>query len=519
MLMMLPAVPPIPTPSFDPPAWYGPAVATFEEERPGNPYDPEENDVRVLFVGENGRQYERIAFFESPSTWKAVLVAPEPGAYRAFLFRNGERQRDEATEALVELKTRLPRGFLRVDRAHANRFVWDNGEPYYPVGINLGWQVGGGILSMTEQIEKLSRSGVTWTRVWASSWDGKNPFWPAGDPPTPTDRLWEPAFGRWDGIFATSEKSGVAVQMVLHNHGTWSSVVNPDWPGHPWNEANGGFLRRASDFFTDNEARRRTKMFLRHAVARYAHSPSLFAWELFNEVEFTNAALTRRSSQIVAWHEEMAGYLRSIDPYGHPVTTSSLRAPSGVWKTMDFAQAHVYSDLIGNAIARVSAPRGVPMFVGEFGHAQLGLLPSRNILRDGLYAGILQNHAAPPMYWFWDLVEKDALYREFEIAADVIRRSALARHPLASPRRIVVEPSAESRALGERGWMTIRITPRGAGFYRVSAAGLDDGAYDRTTIDLSTGEVTTGAAEVASAAFGVNLSSADVVVVLARRPD
>ncbi|UQA62040.1 hypothetical protein [Polyangium aurulentum] len=512
---MLPA-PAIPTPSFDPPAWYGPAVATFEAEMAGNPYDPEENDVRVRFVGENGRHYERIAFFDGPSTWKAVLVAPEPGVYRAFLHRNGERQSVEPKETLLELKARLPRGFLRVDRDHANRFVWDNGEPYYPVGINLGWQVGDGMLAMNEQIEKLSRSGITWTRVWASSWDGKNPFWPAGDPATPTDRLWEPALRRWDGIFATCEKSGVAVQMVLHNHGTWSSVVNANWPGHPWNEANGGFLRRASDFFTHREARRRTKMFLRHVVARHAHSPSLFAWELFNEVEFTDAALARRSSQIVAWHEEMAKYLRSIDPYDHPVTTSSLRAPSGVWKTVDFSQAHIYADRIGNAIARVSPPRGSPMFVGEFGHGKIGLYPSRKILREGLYAGMLQNHAAPPMYWFWDLVEKDDLYRELEIAAEVIRRSDIARHPSATPRRVLVQPSAEARALGESGWLTVRITPRGAGFYRVSGAGLDDGVYERTTIDLATGEVTTGSAEVEHAGFGVDLSSTDVVVVLAR---
>jgi hypothetical protein len=514
-MLTAPALPP---PSMDPPAWYGPAVATFEAEVAGNPYDPEENDVRVLFVGENGRQYERLAFIDGRSTWKSILVAPEPGAYRAILRRNGEPLRAVPEQVVLDLKERLPRGFLRLDRAHPNRFVWDNGEPYYPLGVNLGWQLGG-ISSMAEQIEKLSKSGVTWTRIWASNWDGKNPFWPTGESSTPPDRLWEPAFARWNGIFATCEKSGVALQMVLHNHGSWSSVVNPDWPHHPWNEARGGFLRRASDFFTHREARRRTKMWLRHAVARYAHSPSLFAWELFNEVEFTDAGLARRASRIVAWHEEMAGYIRSLDPYGHPVTTSAMRAPSGVWQTVDFAQAHVYADRIGPAIERVAPPRGKPVFVGEFGHGKLGLFEPRKILREGLLAGMLQNHAAPPMYWYWDLVEKDDLYREFEIVAEVIRRSEIARHPEARPREVLVWPGAVARALGERGWMTVRITPRGAGFHRVAATGLDDGQYDRTRIDLTTGAVTTDTTMVQRAAFGVELSSTDIVVVLARRPD
>ncbi|MCC6556579.1 MAG: DUF2961 domain-containing protein [Polyangiaceae bacterium] len=496
--------------------WFGPATVTFEVELPGNPYDPDENDVRVRFVGDGERHFDRIAYLDERGGWKATLVAPQPGRYRAVLLRNGAPVAASAREGDVVLERRLPRGFIRAGPARRNRFVWDDGEPYYPVGINLGWQVSG-LLPMVEQIEKMGRHGINWTRVWASGWDGKNPWWPQGGAGGPADRLWAPALARWGAVVDACERAGVAFQMVLFHHGAFSTTVDPDWPGHPWNAARGGFLRDPVDFFTDREARRRAKMWLRHAVARFAHSPSVMAWELFNEVELTDAGQKGRWADISRWHAEMASYLRSIDPHDHLVTTSSVLSRRELWRAMDYLQPHVYAADVAGAVRGAAMPRGKPAFFGELGAEEPAAASAREVLREGLYAGLLSNHAGTPMFWPWDTVERQDLYRELRIAAEVIARSGIAGHAAARPRLLRLPGGGSARALGESRWMMIRLSAREAGGARVTVTGLDDGDYDRIAIDLDTGEVAIAAARVRRARVRVEAPFRDAIVVLARR--
>lgn len=49
---------------------------------------------------------------------------------------------------------------------------------------------------------------------------------------------------------------------------------------------NGGLLTRAQDFFTDKRAKAFFKQRLAYLAARWGYSPSVFAWEFFNEGEF-----------------------------------------------------------------------------------------------------------------------------------------------------------------------------------------------------------------------------------------
>ncbi len=512
MFAALPAALPLDHPT----TWYGPAIVRFEAQFPGNPYDPEENDLRVVFVGKNGERLERIAYFDGASAYEAVLVAPSPGRYEPLLYRNGALQEIAAQGGKVNLDRALPRGFIRVDPRHSNRFVWDDGTPYYPLGFNLGWQMPD-MPPMAEQIARMGSAGIRWTRIWASSWDGKNPWWPVDDPSAPRDRLWEPALAKWDALFVASEKAGVPMQMVLFNHGSFSTTINPNWSGHPWNRAHGGFLPDAADVFKNPEARRRTKMWLRHAVARFSHFPSLFAWELFNEVEWTDGARDGRTSEITAWHEEMARYIRSLDPYHHPVTTSAMLAPPAVWRSLDFFQPHLYTDQI-TVFTRLRWLSGrAPAFFGEVGPSNPASSNLRAFVRDALYAGMLRNHAGTPMFWYWDLVEKQDLYGEFQTAAKVLDASRLPWHPRAEPRSVLVLPPARAMALAEPGWMTIRITARAPGEVRILGARLEEGPYDRTLIDLETGHSRKDVVRVAKTGLVTSLPAADVVIVLEKR--
>ncbi|MDX2064998.1 MAG: DUF5060 domain-containing protein [Fimbriimonadaceae bacterium] len=398
--------------------FYGPVTVSFDGEYDGNPYDPDQNDVLAVFTPAKGDPEVRIAYYDG-ERWKAHFATQTPGNYTVTLVRNGQKSPGRQQLISVLASQRIEPGFIRI---RDGQFAHDDGKPYFPVGINVGWG-GGATPPAATVVGTLAKSGLNWARVWACHWDGKNPWWPNGGT-APKDELWQDALNQWDEVFAASREGKIGMQMVLWHHGQYSSTVNPNWPEHPWNQKNGGFLAKATDFFTDAEAKRRSKMWLRHAVARYAHEPSLMAWELFNEVEWVDSRYANKLGEIDAWHGEMADYLRSIDPYGHLVTTSSMMEHAPLWEKMDYFQPHTYPANVRSAIGEATFA-GKPGFFGEFGPP----VHQPRLIRDGLFAGAFAGHAGAGQYWFWDIVEKEGLWKTLGACASFLDAAEIGAHP------------------------------------------------------------------------------------------
>jgi len=136
----------------------------------------------------------------------------------------------------------------------------------------------------------------------------------------------------------------------------------------------GGPAPTREAFFSDPAARARYKSRLRYLVARWGYSPSIGAWEFFNEVD--NVTHGREDvvliphADVVRWHAEMGTYLKAIDPYGHLVTTSiSHRDIPGLndIAPIDFNQKHVYRDTNGipDILTRYLERHGKPYVVGS----------------------------------------------------------------------------------------------------------------------------------------------------------
>lgn len=438
--------------------WYGPGTVTFQVEFGGNPYDPTVNDVHVKFLGPKGDPIDRIAYYDGEGGYKATLVTPIKGRYLASLYRNGRKMLELPQEGLIDLETPLPHGYVHPDPKIKNRFRWDDGTPYYPIGFNLAWQNGKAI-PLVEQLGLMGKNGVNWSRIWANNWDGKNPWWPQV-PTTLKDQLWSTALNSWESIVRASEQNGIEFQMVLFNHGSFSSTTNPNWQDHPWNAKNGGFLKDASDFFTDPEAKRRSKMWLRYAVARYGASPSILAWEIFNEVQWVDAVNAKRWPDVESWHKEMAEYLRSIDPYGHMVTTSSEMERPALFAPMDYYQPHTYPSNVLSAVAGQVFPGDKPGFFGEFGPPGNDKESVQAGLRDGIYGALTANDAGSAMFWDWDEVDHMKLYGDFKNAAEVIAKSDIAHHPNAKQLRIKVNtPQGGDLTFGPgAGWGNMDVS-------------------------------------------------------------
>lgn len=440
--------------AFTAAAWYGPVTVEFDFAVSGNPYDPEANSVVVRFTPESGEPLDRLAYYDQ-GKWKATLLSPKPGDFQARLIHNGRMPNLPAKSVVISEKMRPAHGFVSIDPARKTRFIRDD-RPFFPLGINLGWQTPG-LPDMTAQLGKMADSGMNWARIWACHWDGKNPYWPNVETNLERGYMWPQALSRWDQLVAASEKHGIAFQMVLFHHGQVSSTVNSNWDINPWNKANGGFLESPVDFFRHPEAKRLARAWLRYAVARWGHSSSIMAWELFNEIEWVDAWRDGPREIVYAWHKEMADYLRELDPYGRLVTTSSEMAHPELWAAMDYYQPHGYPPSVFNMVAGAEVPKDKPYFWGEFGPGGSSGQPVNEAVRDGLWASIMKGHSGAAQYWYWDIVERDNLYPEFKRAHTALvalsgGRAALS--PSATPFDVQVMSEARADLVFRpgRGW-------------------------------------------------------------------
>lgn len=428
--------------------WYGPKTVSFNLETGGNPYDPVQNDVQVEFKGPGGVTERRLAYFDGDG-WKATLLTHTKGDFTPTVFYNGTRGVSLPPVALTTIK---PFGFVRL--GGATNFRLDDGTAYWPLGHNLAW--GNGTEDLTADLRQMGADGLNWSRIWANHWDGKNPFWKEGETPKAIGTMIPSVLNKWDSIVDAADAAGVRFQMTLFHHGPWSTRVNSNWPENPWNVKNKGFLKTPSEFFTNPRAKALAKEWLRYAVARWGHSPSIMAWELFNEVQWCDPHYEKGGDAILgAWHDEMADYLRSIDPYHHLITTSSdLDLP--IYKRVDYYQPHTYPPSVEAAVA--AAPTlDKPLFFGEFGPGQLdGSRPVQvAAIRDGIWTALLSLQAGAGQYWSWDLIPKEKLEPEFARAARLAREIG-ADHSAFHPQAVTLDAGMGGDFTGQPGggWET-----------------------------------------------------------------
>ena len=396
-------------------------------------FDYTQTDVKVSIVQPDSSTVTLPAFYDGGTTWRVRHTPTMAGNYQITGI-----QLNDAPISVSSLQptnwivTGFPTGagFVRVDPNNNRRFITSNGRRYYPVGENMAWS--SPAANALNIFPKMGAAHENWSRVWmthfyAGSGLGLNLDWPKNN--SEFGALSLSVAQNWDAIVAAADQAGIHFQMTLQHHGQYSTSVDPNWPQNPYNTANGGFLSNATNFFTDATARALTKVKLRYAVARWGYSPAILAWELFNEVQFTDAAgdgnlANGQWGAIEAWHNEMATFLRSQDTYQHLVTSSSvLNEP--LWDQTDYYQHHEYpSDLITGIrdSQDITASQAVaPDFIGECGISNVihvGISPP-------IWAGLMAAQSAGAMPWYWDTIDPNNDYFLIQAAADFVTASGM----------------------------------------------------------------------------------------------
>lgn len=178
--------------------------------------------------------------------FKVRFAPTEIGTYSYYVTAADERSTFRSqTNQFNEVES-SSHGFVHVSTRDPHYFEFDDGTPFYPVGVNTGWW-------FTEtNVKKMKEHNISLGRVWMCSWHINI----------------EPQLGYYsesaaqqlDNILALAEKYDVYIQLVLLTFTDFAQWHGNHWQyDNPYNAANGGPCEKPVEFFTNSEARRLTK--------------------------------------------------------------------------------------------------------------------------------------------------------------------------------------------------------------------------------------------------------------------
>jgi hypothetical protein len=370
----------------------------------GNLFDPADVLVEAVLTDPEGELHTvrgfAAGYADSASFgagWPIFLVRFAPQRIGRWTYYVRARNREGEAVSCKQwfyVTDSKSRGFVRVSPTDSRCFEYSSGDLCYPIGQNVAWTQ-----DYEPYLRRQKETGQNWVRIWLCPWNIQLETAPA--------EYDLDAAARLDRIVQCAEENGVCIQLVLNYHGM---VSGESWAKNPYNSANGGPCHLPSQFFSNERARELFKRRLDYIAARWGYSTSIFAWELFNEVDIGEYATF---DDVVQWHREMSDYLRKVDPGKHLITTSLHRdgGRSEIWNLpgIDFVQAHLYDPDIEKKLLELHfATRDLkkPVFVGEYGRggsptdAQRD--PEGRDLQRALWGSFMLPFAGSAMPWWWD---------------------------------------------------------------------------------------------------------------------
>ncbi|HTD93002.1 MAG TPA: DUF5060 domain-containing protein, partial [Chitinophagaceae bacterium] len=413
-----------------------------------NPYDYDDIDVQGIFISPAGKKDTVDGFFMQDYSLNTSSGAIAPTGQGIFKIRYAPRETGTwkysisvtnplgnamSTPQTFECSESAAKGFIRKNAT--NYLGFDDGSQYIPVGQNQAWQQNNIYLDYKSWLQKLSDNKANTIRIWQAVW-GFGIEWKNGtDGYLGLGKYKQSSAYYTDWLLDECRSKGIYIMFCLNHHGMVSSGVNPNWPESPYNSINGGPCANTWDFFINGTAKNLHKNRLRYTIARWGYSQSIMAWELFNEVDWTDNFTTYKDA-VKDWHIEMANYIRSHDVYRHLVTTSYAN-PSydgNTWNSnaIDFTQTHNYvgSPNVESVLASASDDYvnqyHKPTLNGEFGidagNISLSTIDPNGIyVHNSIWATAFSGAMGAGMSWWWDnYIDPQNLYRHYKPLSEFI---------------------------------------------------------------------------------------------------
>lgn len=361
--------------------------------------------------------------------------------------------------------------FVRVSPRDVRYFELSDGKPYIPIGLNMAGPPGDGLEGMERWFSKLAKYGGNFVRVWLS-----NPYFDVE--PTRSGQYDEKQAERIDRLIALGRKYGIRLKLCTE-HFRHLGEGKQKWAAKPLHLiANGGPARDTADFFNGQAGREQYRRKLAWLAARYGNEPTVFAWELWNEMDAVAVDVWRPWTQIMLpeLHRQFPKNLcvQSLGSFDNESKRARYRALCEM-PGNDVLQVHRYLDqgakwsICHGPVDRLAAEAvrelqsyGVrkPILLAESGavepnHSGPSKLYAQDkagiILHDVLFAAFFAGAAGPGHIWHWDAyVDRNDLWWHFGRFAAVVRDL----DPPAEGFAPFQQPHERLRVLGLKGTRT-----------------------------------------------------------------
>lgn len=381
----------------------------------------------------------------------------EPATARRILLRNticvlGALTLYNTGVAGGEARSDGRDAFVRVSRDDSRYFELTDGEPFIPIGMNICWprfeeDEQQALATLERRFDKLSAGGGNFVRIWMS-----HPFFDVEH--THSGQYDVDKVGRIKAVLALARARGIRVKLCIEHFRTLKEqpVKFPGSVtfGNPLHHRDrGGPATTMAEFFEAKASRAQFKRKLRWLADQIGDDPTVFAWELWNEVNSVHG------QGWIPWTEEMLAELHNDFPKNMAVQNlgsldrkQKLLLYRQIWQMPadDFAQVHRYLDLgaawevchgpmdvlAADAVRQVAAcDLGKPILLAECGavepnHAGPFKLYESDkqgvLLHDLIFAPFFAGSAGCGQSWHWYFyVDKHDLWYHFGRFAQAVR--------------------------------------------------------------------------------------------------
>ncbi|QQE11507.1 DUF5060 domain-containing protein [Planctomycetota bacterium] len=401
-----------------------------------NPFDPDDVKLDAIFTHETGQSFRIPAFFnvkfqhslqdnkehythDNSADWQLRFRPPLSGKYTYTLTLNDGTTTHKSSPSQMFVASNPDKGFIQISPSNPLTFSFNDGSPYIPIGANVAWSTTSGVFDFEQYWQSLAQNNANYARIWiAPTFSALSLSRPAetNRPTTGPGVIDQLAASRIDKILQYAEQNDIYIMLCIESYNSLNdnAAAHGKWHESIYNIKNGGPLESPSQFWTNPTARKYFRDRLRYLIARYGHSHNIFAWELWNEVEFTNE-WPEHLKESQEWHQTMAKYIKKNDPYEHLVTTSAHEGDTSLshylLDEIDFSQSHNYnSSQLAPTIRKIATFQtkkfNKPHIMGEMGIAHSGQQTNKDPegihFHNMIWAGLFTETPSTAMSWWWD---------------------------------------------------------------------------------------------------------------------
>lgn len=324
--------------------------------------------VRTAQDGHSG-QREVDYHFEKRDLWKARFAPGETGRWAyAFVFTNQSGGRADGKGTFDCVKGRVPRhGFVRSYPGNPFRWIFDDGTAYWPIGLQecINDTAGVGSVLAALSLEgpfRLDRKGRPEPPPGAMFRPG-----PAGNPVNGDVYFRQYARAGFNLFRFSQQNCSLPLYTDLDHYLVQQGAMVDELLqyarkyGFRMMYGLFGYQPVFNDHPENAEGMAKLRRFVKYSVDRWGAYVDV--WEFLNEQKAD-----------AGWYEIMAPYLRSIDPYQHPITSSWERPElPGIELNAPHWYSGIRTDLSCDRdtadLARNWKRFGKPVIVGEQGNS------------------------------------------------------------------------------------------------------------------------------------------------------